>query len=119
VRQEPNWNSPVTRALAQRACFDCHSNETVWPWYSNIAPSSWLVQHDVDEGRENLNFSEWDRPQKEVSKVPEAIRSGDMPPWTFRLAHPEARLNSAERETLIRGLQATFASQTSPLSRLP
>ena len=59
VAAEPNWDSPQTRELAQRACFDCHSNETTWPWYSNVAPVSWLVQHDVDEGREYLNFSRW------------------------------------------------------------
>ncbi len=59
VLQEPNWDSPQTRALAQRACFDCHSNETEWPWYSHVAPVSWLVQRDVEEGREKVNFSTW------------------------------------------------------------
>jgi len=59
VVQEPNWDSPRTRELAVRACFDCHSNETVWPWFSNIAPISWLVYRDVFEGREHLNYSEW------------------------------------------------------------
>ena len=58
---EPTWNSPSTRALAERACFDCHSNETRWPWYSHVAPTSWLVQNHVDEGREVLNFSDWNR----------------------------------------------------------
>ncbi len=59
VISEPNWDSAQTREVAQRACFDCHSNETVWPWYSNIAPISWLVQRDTDEGRAEVNFSEW------------------------------------------------------------
>lgn len=59
VVQEPNWDSPQTRALAERACFDCHSNETKWPWYSKVAPVSWLVAHDVEEGRAALNLSEW------------------------------------------------------------
>jgi hypothetical protein len=59
VVAEPAWDSPQTRALAVRACFDCHSNETVWPWYSNVAPASWLVQRDVDDGRRRLNWSEW------------------------------------------------------------
>src|SRR5690242_16317240 len=58
---EPAWDSPATRALADRACFDCHSNQTRWPWYSHVAPTSWLVQHHVDEGREVLNFSTWNR----------------------------------------------------------
>ena len=64
VAAEPLWDSPQTRDLAVRACFDCHSNETEWPWYSNVAPISWLVQRDVEEGREELNFSEWDREQE-------------------------------------------------------
>ena len=59
VTSEPAWDSPQTKALAQKACFDCHSNETVWPWYSSIAPGSWLIYRDVVEGRGNLNFSEW------------------------------------------------------------
>ena len=59
VRSEPQWDSPVTRDLVVRACFDCHSNETIWPWYANIAPISWLTTRDVDEGRDELNFSEW------------------------------------------------------------
>jgi hypothetical protein len=58
VVKEPAWPDPQTRQLAQRACFDCHSNQTSWPWYSNIAPVSWLVQRDVLEGRQRLNFSE-------------------------------------------------------------
>jgi hypothetical protein len=64
VQSEPPWDSPDTRALARQACFDCHSNETEWPAYANIAPVSWLVQRDVDEGRAVLNFSEWQRPQE-------------------------------------------------------
>ena len=59
VIAEPTWDSAKTRATAVIACFDCHSNETKWPWYSNIAPMSWLVQRDVDEGREHMNLSEW------------------------------------------------------------
>ena len=58
VQQEPAWDSPQTQALAKRACYDCHSNESVWPSYSNVAPISWLVQHDVDDGRRRLNLSE-------------------------------------------------------------
>ena len=59
VLSEPNWDSPETRALAKVACFDCHSNETVWPWFTKIAPASWLVYRDVTSGRRRLNFSEW------------------------------------------------------------
>ncbi len=110
VQAEPQWDSPETRALAKRACFDCHSNETVWPWYSNIAPISWLTQRDVDEGRQKLNFSEWNRPQ-EVDEVIEVIQKGEMPPKIYLLTHPQARLTQAEKEKLIRGLQATLGVQ--------
>ena len=107
VVQEPNWDSPQTRQLAVRACFDCHSNETVWPWYSNIAPVSWLVQNDVNEGRGRLNFSEWGRGEMEIDEVGEVIRRGEMPPSYFVILHPDARLTAAEQEALIRGLMAT------------
>jgi hypothetical protein len=82
---EPRWDSPQTRDLARRACFDCHSNLTTWPWYSNVAPVSWLVQRDVDEGRSELNFSEWDMPQDvDAEDLVEKIRDGSMPPGTTR-----------------------------------
>ena len=108
VRREPAWDSPATRALAVRVCFDCHSNETRWPWYTFIAPVSWLTQRDVDEGRDALNFSEWDRPQKEAHESAETVREGEMPPWFYLLPRPYARLSAAERERLIAGLAATF-----------
>jgi len=108
VRAEPAWDSPDTRALAKRACFDCHSNETVWPWYSHVAPASWLVQHDVDEGRHHLNFSEFDRPQEHADHAAKMVREGEMPLWYYKPAHPQARLSQAEREALIAGLTATI-----------
>jgi hypothetical protein len=104
-------NPPVTQAaafapgpgleLARGACFDCHSNETEWPWYTNIAPASWLVQRDVEDGRETVNFSEWDRPQPEADELLEVIRDGDMPPTSYTLIHPEARLTDVQRATLL------------------
>lgn len=111
---EPNWDSPETKALADRACLDCHSNQTVWPWYSNIAPVSWLVQHDVDEARGAINFSDWgngalfDEGQAEVIKTfGEVMDGNEMPPIQFMPAHPEARLTDAERAQLRDGLVAT------------
>ena len=113
VRQEPAWDNLRTRELAQRACFDCHSNLTKWRWYSNIAPVSWLVQRDVDGGRGTLNFSEWDKPMdSSAGDVADAIRSGSMPPWFYVLLHSSAKLSSADKDALVRGLNATFA--TSP-----
>jgi len=107
VRQEPAWDSPQTRSLAVDACFDCHSNQTAWPWYSHIAPVSWLVQRDVDNGREALNFSEWDREQ-EGEDVVEVVQEGEMPPDYYGWLHPKGRLSSDERQALIRGFEAMF-----------
>lgn len=104
VVAEPNWDSPATRELAVRACYDCHSNETVWPWYSNIAPVSWLIQRDVDEGRHRLNFSTWGRGEREVDDAARLIHSGEMPPSYFVLLHSGAKLTDAEKEQLINGL---------------
>jgi mono/diheme cytochrome c family protein len=107
VVAEPGWDSARTRELAVRACFDCHSNESTWPWYSNVAPVSWLVQRDVDEGREQLNFSEWNRRQEGHEAV-ETVRERSMPPTVYRLTHPNARLTDAELDELASGLAATL-----------
>jgi hypothetical protein len=107
VRAEPAWADAQTRALAVRACFACHSNETRWPWYSQVAPASWLVQLDVARGRAELNFSEWDRRQRRADDAPDEVEDGTMPPLRYTLAHAEARLSAAERELLIQGLEAT------------
>ena len=111
VTQEPRWDSAQTRAYAVRACFDCHSNLTKWRWYSNVAPASWLIQRDVDGGRAQFNFSEWDRPQDiSAGDLADSIRSGSMPPWFYVLLHSRAHLNRAEKDALIRGLNATLAN---------
>ena len=78
VKKEPPWDAPGTRELVVRACFDCHSNQTVWPWYSHVAPASWLVWSDVVRGRKELNFSEWDRPQREARESGSVVRKGSM-----------------------------------------
>jgi hypothetical protein len=111
VLAEPRWDAPATRALAARACFDCHSNQTKWLWYSNVAPVSWLVQRDVSGGRSSFNLSEWSRPQDvSAGDIVDSIRSGSMPPWFYTIIHSNASLSSAEQDSLIRGLQATFAA---------
>jgi hypothetical protein len=102
VRQEPIWSGDQTRELTVRACYDCHSNETGWPWYSHLAPVSWLIQRDVDRGRRKLNFSEWNRPQEEAHESARKVQKGSMPPWYY----PWARLSASERLMLIRGLEA-------------
>jgi mono/diheme cytochrome c family protein len=105
VVQEPNWDSPATRALAQRACFDCHSNETVWPWYSNIAPASWLLASDTTEARGVYNFSDWHSGDVSPEMAARAVRERIMPPSRYLMLHPEARLTDAEIEQLAQGLQ--------------
>ena len=89
---EPRWDSPRTRALALRACGDCHSAKTTWPWYSNIAPVSWLVQRDVDSGRKALDFSAWDKPQDAgAGDIVEQVQGGSMPPWYYTIRPDTAR----------------------------
>jgi heme-binding protein len=105
---EPAWDSPRTRALAVRACFNCHSNQTRWPWYSNVAPISWAVQLDVDAARSVINFSEWTRRYALAGYAGRRTSTGMMPPDKYRLAHPEANLTPAERLELARGLEATL-----------
>ena len=107
IVSEPNWDSPATRALAKDACFDCHSNETVWPWYSKIAPVSWLTWRDVEEGRDHLNFSDWDNQHVRAGEIAEVIDEGEMPPWFYVIMHPEAKLSDSEKQALIDGLLAT------------
>lgn len=116
VLAEPKWDSPATHALAQRACFDCHSNETSWPLYTRIAPVSWLVTLDVIRGRNNLNFSEWGIARGEGGeggerggrRLADMISSGEMPPASYLLTHPNARLTEAEQQQLIDGLTASL-----------
>jgi hypothetical protein len=107
-RVEPKWNAPRTRELAVAACFDCHSNQTYWPWYAYVAPVSWLVLHDTEEGRRHLNFDEFDRRQKNAKEAADEVESGEMPPWYYALMHGRARLSDADKTTLIEGLRATF-----------
>ena len=111
VVAEPNWDSPRTRTLFFRACKDCHSNETDWPWYSNVAPISWLVSRDVTEGRANFNVSEWGSGRNSGGEAAELILSGEMPPWFYLPLHPDAWLTTAEKEALMSGLTATFGEE--------
>lgn len=110
IVREPPWDSTETRILAKRACFNCHSFETAWPWYARIAPASWLVWSDVNGGRRELNFSDWrfgKRAGERSEKIREEVSEGEMPPFIYRLAHPEARLAEGEKRRLMDGLAAT------------
>ncbi|MCK6448368.1 MAG: heme-binding domain-containing protein [Planctomycetes bacterium] len=110
VGGEPQWSSPRVRELAKRACFDCHSNETAWPWYSNVAPFSWLVQRDVDEGRGHLNFSTFATSGGDADEAAELTSNGEMPPWFYLPLHPDAKLSDAEKRELADGFTATFGA---------
>jgi mono/diheme cytochrome c family protein len=108
VVQEPQWDSPATRQIAKEHCFQCHSNETEWPWYSNIAPGSWLIYNDVVEGRQNLNFSDFGKRPGELDEIIENVQRGSMPPIQYWIAHPSSRLTDAQKQTFIAGLRATY-----------
>jgi hypothetical protein len=108
--------SPEVKALLRRACYDCHSNETVWPWYSEIAPISWLLAYDVEEGREHLNFSTWKsykpkRMRKLLKETAEEIEEQEMPPASYVILHREARLSDGEN-ALLRSWAEDLAERT-------
>jgi Haem-binding domain len=105
---------PQIEGTLRRACYDCHSNETRWPWYSGIAPVSWLIAHDVDLGRKEIDFSEWQNyyPQTRRHKLEwmgRALQEEVMPPWPYRLMHPGARLSNEERAALEQWVKAEAA----------
>ena len=114
VRGEPNWDSPRTRELAKRACFDCHSNETNWPWYSYVAPVSWRVYNHVYNGRRHFNFSDYPLGTKEPEEAIEVIQKGEMPLSDYLILHAEADLTMMEKAELIKGLQKTFSNTPLP-----
>jgi mono/diheme cytochrome c family protein len=105
---EPQWSSPEARALVKESCFQCHSNETNWTWYSNIAPASWLIQWDVNEGRQKFNLSDWNNNPGELDEMVEAIQEGEMPPVQYTIFHPSAKLNAQEKQDLIQALQSSI-----------
>lgn len=107
-------NPPVTldiptsleaKMVLKQSCYDCHSNETMWPWYSSVAPISWFLTRDVHEGREKLNFSTWDQysTKERVKKLQESweeVAEGEMPPWFYTALHRDANLSPEEHEIL-------------------
>lgn len=96
---------PEVQAILRASCYDCHSNETVWPWYSRVAPVSWLVGSDVSEGRSKVDFSTWNRydaagQARIKARLAREVGGGDMPPWYYTLKHTQARLSPAQRQVL-------------------
>jgi len=112
VQSEVKWDSPKTKELFMRACGDCHSNETKYPWYSQIAPISWAMAHHIEEGREHFNVSMWGIQKKNKGdEAVEEVEEGEMPLASYLLAHPEARLSDKEKAQLIEGLKKTFGEE--------
>ena len=93
------------RAMLDRSCADCHSNRTRWPWYSAVAPVSWLVAADVEEGREHLNFSAWGsysrkRQASRMEMIATVVDKDEMPMKSYLLLHPDAELSEADKDLL-------------------
>ena len=99
------WPSEEARSIAGESCLSCHGNETRWPWYSYVAPVSWMVRRDVEAGRHDLNFSTWDRDDGRADDAIESIVEGEMPPGRYVLANPGARLTAEEAEILVDALR--------------
>jgi hypothetical protein len=104
VRASAPWPNPEAERLARAACYDCHSNETDWPVYSYVAPFSWIVRSDVESGRDELNFSDWDRDDGEADDAAEEIAKGSMPPDQYTMIHRDAKLSDAEKQVLVDAL---------------
>jgi hypothetical protein len=108
--------TPDQRVVLRRACYDCHSNETVWPWYSRIAPVSFLVAHHVHDGRRELNLSTWNRytPEQQLKKLKKSedeVAEGEMPMWIYLPMHPQARLSAEDRALLRAWSQSAAGAQ--------
>lgn len=104
---------PEIEATLRRACYDCHSNETRWPWYSRVAPFSWLIAHDVTLGRKEVNFSEWGSyyavtRRRKLQWIGRALHEEKMPPLSYQLMHPSAHLTAADRAALERWIESTL-----------
>ena len=97
--------TPPVGAIMNRSCNDCHSNKTRWPWYSNVAPVSWLLVSDVNEARQNMNFSEWGRYTKSdvdglLKRICREVKSGGMPLPIYKPLHPGSKLSTEDVKTL-------------------
>lgn len=109
TESEPSWDTVQTREVFFRVCGNCHSHKTKWPWYSNIAPASWLVQHDVEEARGKFNVSMWGiNERNRGAYASDELKEGAMPPSFYLPLHPEAKLSDFEKQSFIKGLEATF-----------
>ena len=109
---------PQVEAILRRSCYDCHSNQTQWPWYAHVAPVSWLMIRDVNRGREHINFSTWDKyaddPETVIRKlrnIDKVMQNGSMPLWYYLPEHSIARLSDADRQALEDWVVQSIASE--------
>jgi len=126
-RENPAVSSEVpagatVRSVLERSCYDCHSNQTRWPWYARIAPVSWLVVYDVNEAREHVNFSTWDQytvaeREHNFEEIHEMIDEDEMPLWYYLPLHPEATLSEADRKRLLRWSKAAPGVRDNPATK--
>ncbi len=105
---------PQVDSILRRSCYDCHSNETRYPFYSHVAPSSWLLASDINEGRGEVNFSNWAaydpaRAAKKLGSIAREVQGGDMPPWYYLPMHSDARLSDADKQTIVAWAKAQQA----------
>lgn len=95
------FGDPSVERIFRRSCFDCHSHETRWPWYSSFAPISWLVVYDIKEAREHMNFSNWTESDADIyEEICEEVEEGKMPLRKYVLLHPDARLSEPDRKAI-------------------
>jgi hypothetical protein len=106
VTLDAPWPDARSAEVARASCYDCHSNETDWPVYSYVAPMSWLVRRDVEDGRHELNFSHWDEDAGEADDAIEVIVEGSMPPNRYTMLHRDARLSDEEAQVLVDALRS-------------
>lgn len=104
----------TVRTVFRRSCNDCHSHDTTWPWYAYVAPASWLVSHDVTDGRRHLNLSNWDAyapdvQQRKLLDLTDEIQMGDMPPWYYTRLHPDAALTQTDLDAVVGWAEAASA----------
>jgi hypothetical protein len=114
VTRDAPWPNGRARELAVAACYDCHSNQTRRPLYSRVAPFSWLVARDVEQGREKLNFSTWEGSGGDARDAAETIGEGSMPPRRYLPLHPDARLTEDERRLLVQALEGMGGDRGGP-----
>src|SRR5262249_17926890 len=116
-------SAPVeVRATLRRCCYDCHSNQTEWPWYGHVAPFSWVVARDIELGRRQLNFSEWGAyypvtRKRKLQWMGRALAREDMPPLSYQLIHPSSRLSPGGRVQLRRWIDAELGAVDSSTSK--